>query len=350
MTARVTWSRIGLALAGAIVLALGVGWSGAINVAASSGHWPVTQWFLHWVMRNSVETRSALNSPDEVADSTGLISAAGHFAGSCMACHGAPGIRPSPVFQAATPAAPNLAETAPAWTDRQLYWILDHGVKFSGMPAWPARGREDEVRRMVTFVRRQPSMSPAQFRALTGGAAGVAGSPRFEACAGCHGADGRGRGAGDIPILGGQRPEYLLGSLRAYRSGDRASAVMGNAAAQLSDDDIRVLAERFAGMTGLGSPLGSGDRAAERIVAQGLPARQLPACLSCHRPGKPYPVLVGQKASYIAARLRQMRGDGKQVDARQSQATMPVIARRIPDDMIDRLARHLAGVEGDVPR
>ncbi|KTF68336.1 c-type cytochrome [Sphingomonas sp. HT-1] len=341
MTIQVTWKRVVLTLVGIVALALAVGWSGAVNVAASSGHWPITNWFLHWVMRNSVGTRSALDSPKAAADPQGLVSAAGHFAASCAACHGAPGMRPRAVFQAATPAAPDLARTAPEWSDRELYWIIDHGVKFSGMPAWPARDRPDEIRRMVAFVRRLPTMSPADYVRLTGGIAGIAGAPRFEACAGCHGADGRGRGQPDIPVLGGQTPGYLAAALRAYRDGHRGSGVMANAAALLSDADVTALATRFAAMPGLGGAPARADADAARIVARGLPDRELPACASCHAPGKPYPVLSGQKPAYIAARLRQMRGDDKQVDARQSQATMPVIARRIPEAMIDRLAGYL---------
>ncbi|RYD18417.1 MAG: cytochrome c, partial [Lysobacteraceae bacterium] len=82
---------------------------------------------------------------------------------------------------------------------------------------------------------------------------------------------------------------------------------------------------------------------AAQIDRAGLPKVQLPACSSCHAPGKPYPVLAGQRASYIAQRLRNWRGDETVVDARKSQATMPVIARRIPEDMIDPLAQYLAG-------
>ncbi|WP_066718832.1 c-type cytochrome [Sphingomonas pituitosa] len=341
MTIRITWKRVVLAFAGIVALALAVGWSGAINVAASSGHWPITNWFLHWVMRNSVGTRSALESPKAAADPQGLVSAAGHFAASCAACHGAPGMRPRAVFQAATPPAPDLARTAKEWSDRELFWIIAHGVKFSGMPAWPARDRPDEIRRMVAFVRRLPTMTPADYARLTGGIAGIAGAPRFEACAGCHDADGRGRGQGDIPVLGGQNPAYLEAALRAYRDGHRSSGVMANAAALLSDTDATALAGRFASLPGLGEAPKARDADAERIVARGLPDRQLPACSSCHAPGKPYPVLAGQKPAYLAARLWQMRGDGTKVDARQSQATMPVIARRIPEAMIDRVAAYL---------
>ncbi|WP_294393946.1 c-type cytochrome [uncultured Sphingomonas sp.] len=342
MTIRITWARMLAVIAAATLLALAIGWSGAVNVAASSGHWKVTDWFLHWVMRNSVKTRSYWQAPEQPSDASGLVSAAGHFAASCAVCHGAPGLRPSPVLRAATPPAPDLSVNARQWQDRHLYWILEHGVKFSGMPAWPAEGREDEIRRMVALVRRLPGMSPAEFRRLTGGVAEIAGSNRFETCAGCHGLDGRGRDQRDIPVLGGQKPVYLLASLKAYQSGARQSAVMRNAVARLGDADMRLLATRFSAMPGLGGASRAADAAAERIVRQGLPSRDLPACASCHAPGKPYPVLDGQKAAYVAARLRQWRGDPHEVDARKSHATMPVIARRIPEEMIDRLATYYA--------
>jgi len=101
--------------------------------------------------------------------------------------------------------------------------------------------------------------------------------------------------------------------------------------------------DHFAAMPGIGATKPTGSIEAARIDREGLPKVQLPACASCHAPGKPYPVLAGQRASYIAQRLRNWRGDETVVDARKSQSTMPVIARRIPEDMIDPLARYLAG-------
>ena len=96
-------------------------------------------------------------------------------------------------------------------------------------------------------------------------------------------------------------------------------------------------------MPGLAPVTPAPDPMAQRIVQQGIPRLQLPACASCHAPGKPYPVLSGQKPLYLAQRLRHWKGDKNVVDARKTHATMPVIARRIPDEMIDRLARYLAG-------
>ncbi|PZQ59890.1 MAG: cytochrome C [Sphingomonas taxi] len=353
MTIRLTWKRVVATLVALAAAGLIFAWSGVFNIAASSGHWAVTDWFLHWTMRNSVKTHSYFDAPKEVIARDGeLVSAAGHFAAACASCHGAPGQRPSPVMQRATPHAPDLAVNARQWSDRQLFYILRHGVKFTGMPAWGAPGRDDEIRRMVAFVRRLPGMSAAQYRALSGQARGAGttdvraldtgGGGVLAGCVACHGDDGRGRGQGDIPILGGQRPDYLEAALAAYADGRRHSAVMGNAAATLTPAQRGALAAHFAAMPGLpGRP--AGDGRARTIVERGLPARQLPACASCHAPGKPQPVLAGQHASYIAARLRAWKGDGKEIDARLPQNVMPVIARRIPEEMIDPLARYLAG-------
>lgn len=338
MTIRITWAR-----AVATLLALGAAgmlfaWSGIFNIAASSGHWPITDWFLHWTMRNSVKTHSFFDAPSDPRATDGdLVSAAGHFAQACASCHGAPGLAPLPVMQKATPPAPNLSVNAREWSDRHLFYILKHGVKYTGMPAWGAAGREDEVRRMVAFVRQLPSMNAAQYRALSGTEQGMS-------CASCHGMDGRGRGQGDIPVLGGQNPAYLAQALDDYASGRRASAVMAQAAARLDPEQRRQLAVRFAAQPGLGGALPSaGDPRARLIAERGLPDRQLPACASCHAPGKPQPVLAGQKATYIAQRLRDWRGKKEVIDARKPQDVMPVIARRIPEDMIEPLARYLSG-------
>lgn len=354
MTIRLTWKRLIVSLLSIFAFGMAFAWSGIFNVAASSGHWAISNWFLHWVMRNSVRTHAAISTPETIIDRSGMVSAAGHFAQACASCHGAPGVRPLPVMQRATPHAPDLSVNAREWSDRQLFWILRHGVKFSGMPAWGADGRDDEIRRMVAFVRALPTMTPAQYQALVATPVAPAVLPAGEAltiarCTGCHGSDGLGRGQGDIPIIAGQRVAVLESALRAYRANARDSAVMQQAATTLDDAQIALLARHFAAMPGLpdrsAAPAATSSalRRARQIVEKGVPRIQLPACASCHGQGKPQPILSGQRASYIAARLRHWKGDGKEIDARQSQAIMPVIARRIPEEMIDPVARYLAG-------
>ncbi|HUD95408.1 c-type cytochrome [Sphingobium sp.] len=340
MIIRITWRRLLAFILGMGALGMVFAWSGAMQISASSGHWRVTDWFLHWVMRNSVRTYSLFQSPTDPRDDSGLVSAAGHYRQACQVCHGAPGVRPSPVMQKATPPAPDLSRTAGEWRDRELFWIIRHGVKLTGMPAWGVSDRPDEVRRMVAFVRSLPDMTPARYQMLTqeAGLIPVPGirSEVVAACTGCHGIDGRGRGQADIPVLGGQRPAYLLAAMQRFASGERAGAVMQAAVAHLSVQEMEGLARYFAAMPGLADVA---DRPIERVG--GKSGQPVPACENCHAPGKGAPIIYGQKASYIAGRLHAWQGDPNVIDARKSSATMAVIARRIPTARIEALARSL---------
>ena len=340
MTIYITWKRVLAALLAVLLASLCLAWSGLFPVAASSGHWAVTDWFLHWTMRNSVRTYAALGPSPVMPAEKGLVSAAGHYRQACQVCHGAPGIAPSPVMQKATPPAPDLAKLGDKWSDRQLAWIIQHGVKMTGMPAWGAPDRPDEVGRMVAFVRRMPGMTASEYRTLTEDASvpslSAVRPAVLAACTGCHGTDGRGRGQADIPVLGGQNPAYLRAALMDYAAGRRHSAVMQTAVTGLTSRQMAALARHFAALPGLAA---SPAQSTNRLVMRGAPDRQLPACISCHAPGKPHPVLRGQKPAYVAARLRRWRGDETIIDARKSPETMAMIARRIPEDQIDAVAR-----------
>lgn len=72
-----------------------------------------------------------------------------------------------------------------------------------------------------------------------------------QVCASCHGMDGNLVLADDYPKLGGQHADYLVFSLKAYRSGDRDNAIMAPFARDLSDQDILDLAAWFSRQTGL---------------------------------------------------------------------------------------------------
>jgi cytochrome c553 len=356
---RITWKRAFLGSVALVAFGLVIAWSGIVNIAASNGHWLITDKLLHWAMQMSVRTWAAFTIKEPVADPDGLVSAAGHYASTCAFCHGAPGVSASPVMKAATPSAPNLVDTIGQWSDAQLHWIVKHGVKFTAMPAWPAQRRDDEVRRMTAFVRRLPLMSPAEYRKLAygsgrlGGVALVSPQDALADCERCHADDGRHQA--DIPVLAGQRREYLLATLEAFVAGTRASGVMRSAASRLDADSMRALATHYADLPPRLTALKT-DTAAiatktmwsdpdtvsrvRQIVERGLPEAKLPACSKCHGEGKHprYPMLGGQKAQYMAARLRGWRGDPAIVDSRKPNESMAMIARRIPQEMIEPLA------------
>ena len=106
------------------------------------------------------------------------------------------------------PSPPRLEEKAAEWSDEDLFWIVKNGIKYSGMPAWPAQDRDDEVWAQVAFLRALPDMTRAEYADLAlgggladdgleaGGETTAALDGIFETaladCARCHGRDGLG--------------------------------------------------------------------------------------------------------------------------------------------------------------
>ena len=70
------------------------------------------------------------------------------------------------------PDPPDLAHAAEEWSTAEIFWIVKHGIKMSGMPPF-GDGHEDRtIWNIAAFVDRLPAMTPEQYRAATGGDAG----------------------------------------------------------------------------------------------------------------------------------------------------------------------------------
>ena len=327
------WLLWGLgATALALVLGFGgflVAASGIVPIKASSGHWPITEWFLQFTKRRSVATHTiGMRVPaGHLDDPLLVLKGAGHYETGCRPCHGAPGLRRPRVAQAMTPAPPYLPDVVGTYDDAALFYIVKHGIKFTGMPAWPALQRDDEVWAVVAFLRAFKTVDEAGYDRLVFNRA-----PRIEAeaplegltepasvpeaitksCGRCHGTDGLGRGVGAFPKLAGQREEYLYQSLAAYAAGRRHSGIMGPAAAGLDEEELRTIARYYAGLAApaAAGPAVEADLVAKgRIIAhEGVPGKDVPPCVECHGPGprprRPeYPVLAGQYPEYLLLQL-----------------------------------------------
>ena len=65
-------------------------------------------------------------------------------------------------------------------------------------------------------------------------------------CSACHGTDGKSPGA--IPSINGKSTRFLNQALKEFRSGARASTVMGRHAKGYSDKEIKLIADYFASL------------------------------------------------------------------------------------------------------
>jgi cytochrome c553 len=349
---RFHWKHIAIALAILPFAAVFGAWIGFFNIAASTGHWQITDWFLHFAMRSAVRTYALAVEAPERLPAEGIQPSAGHFERGCAICHGAPGVPQSPAVQQMLPRPPELGPVIGTWTDAELFRIVKYGVRFTGMPAWPTQQRDDEVWAMVAFLRALPRMDALTYREL---AMGGEESPAmhandFEAaladCARCHGRDGRGRSE-LVPIISGQQQEYLRASLEAFAEKKRPGGVMQLAAVE-ADRRLWVdLAGHFASQPRVSAPAtGSSDAARGRQIAErGIPERKVPACLSCHggsRRNPIYPNLAGQHAEYLKGQLRLFAA-GRRGGTPYAHV-MERTAKTLEDEDIEDLAAYFSSI------
>lgn len=365
------WRAVATVAAGgaAAVVCLGalIAWSGVYDVAASRGHWAVTDHILRFGMENSVRARAPDVTPVDLRNPDLIRLGAGHYHSGCALCHGAPGSRPNPVVQAMLPSPPDLKDRAPLWSDGELFRLVKHGLKYAGMPAWPTQSRDDEPWAVVAFLRALPSLDAKAYRDLALGPVEINRAEPRElataesdpdaagACARCHGAERDGPSNALTPLLHGQKREWLLRSLQDYATGARESGVMQPLAAALDDEAMARLATYYAELRPPPQNAGARDPAlvdaGRRLALEGDREGLTPACVNCHgaNAAPQFPRIDGLSERYIAAQLRAWK-NGK-TGASATHAIMAPIAQRLDDAQIAAAAAYFSSrPAGDPPR
>ena len=150
-----------------VVLALGgVVYAGLYDVAATTPHWPFTTWLLETARTRSIKARAAeIQTPRALDDSAKVVIGVAHYAAHCAVCHGAPGVQKGAIARGLSPPPPDLAKTAPLYSPAELFWIVKHGIKMTGMPAWSDHS-DDELWATVAFLEKFPGMSEQEYARL----------------------------------------------------------------------------------------------------------------------------------------------------------------------------------------
>ncbi|MCC7256958.1 MAG: cytochrome c [Gammaproteobacteria bacterium] len=157
-------------------------------------------------------------------------------------------------------------------------------------------------------------------------------------CMGCHGIDGYRNGYPSyrVPKLGGQKADYIVIALQAYRAGTRPHPTMRAQAASLSDQDMQDVAAFFASQ---GEPR-TGDAAA------GGPGKEKAAvCVACHgeagiSSAAMWPNLAGQHRDYLEQALARYRDKARQDPVMQGQVAA------LTDEDVRQLAAYFSAQPG----
>ena len=156
-------------LIAAIMFVLGAGvviYAGFYDVAATTPHWAATAWLLEVARTRSVKAQAAgIVVPPGLTDPAKVIIGVEHYAAHCAVCHGAPGVPKGDIARGLYPSPPDLAKVTPRYTPAELFWIVKHGVKMTGMPAWNNHS-DDELWATVGFLEKLPGMSEEDYAKL----------------------------------------------------------------------------------------------------------------------------------------------------------------------------------------
>lgn len=133
-----------------------------------------------------------------------------------------------------------------------------------------------------------------------------------EVCSSCHGPGGRSISPA-FPNLAGQQADYVVNQLKAFRAHTRgepaAHDFMWGMARGLDNQSIAALAKYFASQQPApGKPSDTSLMATgKELFDHGVPAKQIPACSTCHGADAAgngeFPRLAGQHADYVTKQL-----------------------------------------------
>jgi mono/diheme cytochrome c family protein len=160
-----------LALLGVLAAGVAAGllwmYSGAVDVAATSPHWAVTRWLLATARTRSIERHAGdVQPPASLDDPQRIADGAASYDEMCAGCHGAPGRERSEIAKGLNPAPPELDEEADEWSPAQVFWVVQHGIRMTGMPGFGPTHSDEALWQIVAFVERLPDLTPDAYRAL----------------------------------------------------------------------------------------------------------------------------------------------------------------------------------------
>jgi mono/diheme cytochrome c family protein len=132
--ARLVWH--GLAVLGLLALAAGVAlWYSGIGTRTPPS--TLEAGAARLLRRTMIPASARLRVNPEPSTPESVREGMAHWADHCALCHANDGSGATPIGQALYPPAPDMRQDATQrLTDGELFYIIENGVKMTGMPAW----------------------------------------------------------------------------------------------------------------------------------------------------------------------------------------------------------------------
>ena len=157
---------------GVLVLIIVIGgliftYSGYYNVAATIPHSSLMEKLLSTISDRSVKHQAEGISPPTYLNDPKIIKAGFiKFQNDCVWCHGTPMSYPGKIGKGLNPEPPKLWESAKELSEGEMYWIINNGIKMTGMPFWSHEYKEKDTWTVVAFLKQLPNLSAQQYQQM----------------------------------------------------------------------------------------------------------------------------------------------------------------------------------------
>jgi mono/diheme cytochrome c family protein len=120
-------------------------------------------------MRSMAVTADTKGRVNPVSDSPEVLEQAkAHWADHCAGCHANNGSGRTEMGQHMYPPSPDMREPETQnLTDGELFFIIENGIRLTGMPGWGGRDRDPrDSWKLVRFIRHLPHLTAAEERTM----------------------------------------------------------------------------------------------------------------------------------------------------------------------------------------
>jgi mono/diheme cytochrome c family protein len=133
---------------------------------------PVSTWEANQamaVLNSSIDRRAPETKNPVAADEANLTAGMKLYQSNCAGCHGDVNHAESPLADAFYPRAPQFQHDAPDMPDNENFYLIKHGIRWSGMPAWKQLMTDQQIWQVCVFLDHMNKLPPdigQQWRAI----------------------------------------------------------------------------------------------------------------------------------------------------------------------------------------
>ena len=135
-----------------------------LGLVAVNADQPVPGWearLMPMALHASVSRHAPLQTNPTQPTEENLMSGAETYKQMCIRCHSLSSGDPSVYGSAFYPPAPRLAGGLTQYTDAELFWIIKHGIRNTGMLAWGGMLSDEEIWQIVAVLKRSGDLPPS---------------------------------------------------------------------------------------------------------------------------------------------------------------------------------------------